>query len=42
MPDFVKVLSGRRETIAECEALRREHGNAPADWLKLFMGGTDQ
>ena len=41
MPEMVKVLSGRRETIAECEALRKEHGNDPADWLELFMKGSN-
>ena len=38
---MVKVLSCRRETIAECEALRMEHGNDPADWLELFMKGRN-
>jgi type IV secretion system protein VirB4 len=38
MPDLIKVLSGRTETVAELEALRRKLGDDPAVWLPVFMG----
>jgi len=38
MPDIIKVLSGRTETVAELEALRVRVGDDPAVWLPIFMG----
>lgn len=38
MPDLIKVLSGRTETIAELDALRGRVGDDPAIWLPIFMG----
>jgi type IV secretion system protein VirB4 len=38
MPDLVRVLSGRTETISECQALRERHGDDPAQWLPYFLG----
>jgi type IV secretion system protein VirB4 len=38
MPDIVKVLSGRTETVREARALRERYGNDPADWLPYFCG----
>ncbi|NTA59808.1 VirB4 family type IV secretion/conjugal transfer ATPase [Agrobacterium tumefaciens] len=38
MPDLIKVLSGRSETVAECERLRAIHGDAPEQWLPYFCG----
>jgi type IV secretion system protein VirB4 len=38
MPDLVKVLSGRKETIEECEALRARLGDEPEQWLSKFCG----
>jgi len=38
MPDLVKVLSGRKETIEECEALRARFGDEPENWLARFCG----
>jgi type IV secretion system protein VirB4 len=40
MPDLIRVLSGRAETVAECERLRALHGDDPADWLPCFLGRT--
>ncbi len=40
MPDLVKVLSGRPETVRECQALRETYGEAPAAWLPHFCGWT--
>jgi len=34
----VKVLSGRKETIEECAALRERHGDEPENWLAEFCG----
>lgn len=38
MPDLVKVLSGRKETIEECAALRERYGDEPENWLTEFCG----
>ena len=38
MPDMIKVLSGRTETVAELDALRARVGDDPAVWLPIFMG----
>jgi type IV secretion system protein VirB4 len=38
MPDIVKVLSGRKETIEACAALRSRLGEEPAAWLPEFCG----
>ena len=37
MDDFIAVLSGRSNTVAEVEELRREHGDDPENWLSIFM-----
>jgi type IV secretion system protein VirB4 len=38
MPDIIKVLSGRTETVAELETLRARVGDDPNVWLPIFMG----
>ncbi|CDZ55188.1 VirB4 family type IV secretion/conjugal transfer ATPase [Neorhizobium galegae] len=38
MPDVIKVLSGRKETIEECARLREELGDDPSAWLPRFCG----
>jgi type IV secretion system protein VirB4 len=38
MPDIVKVLSGRKETVEACAALRARLGEDPAAWLPEFCG----
>lgn len=38
MPDLIKVLSGRAETVAELDRLRSELGDDPAIWLPAFCG----
>lgn len=40
MPDLVKVLSGRPETVRECQTLRETYGDEPAAWLPHFCGWT--
>jgi type IV secretion system protein VirB4 len=40
MPDIIKVLSGRKETVDELERLRREVGDDPRIWLPIFMEKT--
>ncbi|WP_281806045.1 VirB4 family type IV secretion system protein [Methylocystis echinoides] len=40
MPEFIKVLSGRTETVAELYSLMEEVGTAPEAWLPMFMGRT--
>ncbi|MBD3849154.1 VirB4 family type IV secretion system protein [Bosea sp. SSUT16] len=41
MPDLIKVLSGRTETVAELEALRARVGDDPNVWLPIFLGRSD-
>lgn len=38
MPELIRVLSGRAETVRECERLRKEYGDDPAAWLPHFCG----
>ncbi|OWV96916.1 VirB4 family type IV secretion system protein [Rhizobium sp. R693] len=38
MPDLIKVLSARKETIEECALLRKQHGDDPSGWLARFCG----
>ncbi|MCR5944099.1 VirB4 family type IV secretion/conjugal transfer ATPase [Ochrobactrum sp. XJ1] len=38
MPDLVQVLSGRKETVEECAALRERYGDEPENWLAKFCG----
>jgi type IV secretion system protein VirB4 len=38
MLDLVKVLSGNSDSVAECEALRKQYGDDPAAWLPHFCG----
>lgn len=40
MPEFIKVLSGRTETVSELYSLMGEGGSAPEAWLPTFMGRT--
>jgi len=42
MPDIIKVLSGRKETVEECARLRALHGDDPARWLAEFCGWEDR
>jgi type IV secretion system protein VirB4 len=41
MPDLVKVLSGNKDTVDECETLRKQYGNDPVAWLPHFCGWKD-
>ena len=41
MPDIIKVLSGRTETVTELDALRARVGDDPAIWLPIFMGRSE-
>jgi type IV secretion system protein VirB4 len=38
MPDLIKVLSGRTETVAELHALIEKVGDDPKAWLPIFTG----
>ncbi len=42
MPDLIKVLSGRKETVEECAALRDQFGDDPMGWLARFCGWEQQ
>ena len=41
MPDLIKVLSGRTETVAELDAIRAKVGDDPAAWLPIFLGRSE-
>ena len=41
MPDIIRILSGRTETVAELEELRARVGDDPNVWLPIFMGRRD-
>jgi type IV secretion system protein VirB4 len=41
MPDLIKVLSGRTETVAELHALIEKVGDDPKVWLPIFTGRAD-
>jgi type IV secretion system protein VirB4 len=36
MPEFIKVLSGREETVREVQMLLDEYGDDPKNWLSKF------
>jgi len=38
MPDLIKVLSGRTESVAELDDLRERVGDDPKVWLPIFLG----
>ncbi len=38
MPDAIKILSGRIETVQELDALRARVGDDPQVWLPIFLG----
>jgi len=42
MPDLIKVLSGRKETVEECAALRDRFGDDPKAWLAKFCGWEEE
>lgn len=42
MPDLIKVLSGRAETVAELDRLRARVGDDPTVWLPIFCGWTSE
>jgi type IV secretion system protein VirB4 len=41
MPDLIKVLSGRTETVAELDAIRARVGDDPSVWLPIFLGRSE-
>ena len=42
MPDLIKVLSGRAETVGELTRLRARLGDDPAVWLPVFCGWENE
>jgi type IV secretion system protein VirB4 len=38
MPDLVRVMSGRKDTVEQCATLRARLGDDPANWLPEFCG----
>ena len=40
MTDLLTVLSGREGTVRRLDALRREHGDAPAQWMPHLLEAT--
>jgi type IV secretion system protein VirB4 len=37
MPDAITVLSGREASVRILDALRRDHGDAPSEWMPLLL-----
>ena len=37
MPDAITVLSGRETSVRKLDELRRNHGDAPADWMPQLL-----
>jgi type IV secretion system protein VirB4 len=42
MPDVITVLSGRESSVRRLDDLRREHGDAPADWMPQLLQVADE
>jgi len=42
MPEFIKVLSGREETVREVEMLLDQHGPDPKNWLAKFCNWDEE
>ncbi|WP_194966903.1 hypothetical protein, partial [Rickettsia endosymbiont of Cardiosporidium cionae] len=36
MPDIINVLSGRSNTIALLDKIRKKYGDNPKNWLPIF------
>ncbi len=41
MPDMITVLSGRESSVRKLDDLRRDLGDAPADWLPELLNAAD-
>lgn len=37
MPDAITVLSGRESSVRKLDELRRDHGDAPSDWMPQLL-----
>ncbi len=42
MPDAITVLSGRETSVRKLDELRRENGDAPADWMPQLLQAADE
>jgi type IV secretion system protein VirB4 len=40
MPDVLTVLSGREASVRRLDVIRAEHGDDPAVWLPILLGGA--
>jgi type IV secretion system protein VirB4 len=40
MSDLLTVMSGREATVRRLDALRREYGDAPSDWMSRLLEAT--
>ncbi len=41
MPDMITVLSGRESSVRKLDDLRRDLGDAPADWMPELLNAAD-
>jgi type IV secretion system protein VirB4 len=41
MPDAITILSGRESSVRKLDELRRDHGDAPSDWLPQLLAAAD-
>jgi len=42
MPDAITVLSGRETSVRKLDELRRDHGDAPSEWLPILLKAAQE
>jgi type IV secretion system protein VirB4 len=42
MPDAMTILSGRESSVRKLDELRRDHGDAPADWMPQLIQAAEE
>jgi type IV secretion system protein VirB4 len=42
IPDAMTILSGRESSVRKLDELRRDHGDAPADWMPQLIQAAEE
>jgi type IV secretion system protein VirB4 len=42
MPDAITILSGREASVRKLDELRRDHGDAPSEWMPILLQYAQQ
>ncbi len=42
MPDAITVLSGRETSVRKLDELRRDHGDAPSEWMPILLKAAQE